>query len=62
MKDIKIVATFNSGREIEFELSSVVTCMGHQCAEDVSLAEEVGEEMAYLHDNFKDATFRILPL
>lgn len=61
MKDIKLKATFtNSQKVIEFELSMIVYMMGHQCAEDVSLAEEVGEDLAYLQDNWDSVILEVV--
>lgn len=61
MKDIKIKATFiNSDRIIYFELSDVIYKMGKQCAEELDLEEEIGEDMAYLQQNWKNIILEII--
>jgi hypothetical protein len=61
MKDIKIKATFtNSKKIIEFDLSSIVDLMGRQFAEDVSIAEEIGEEFDFLRSNFNNVILEIV--
>lgn len=61
MKDIKIKATFNNSKKvIEFDISTIVYSIGHQCAEDVSLAEEVGEDLAYLWENWDNVILELV--
>jgi len=61
MTDIKIKATFkNSDKAIDFELSDIVFSMGSLCAEDVSLKEEIGEDLAYLQDNWDYVELQII--
>jgi len=61
MKNINIRATFtNSDRVIDFYLSDVVFNMGSQIAEDVSLAEQIGYDFAYLYDNWNNVILEII--
>ncbi len=61
MVDLRLKATFcDSDKEIEFNLSDIICSMGTQCAEDVSLANEIGSELAFLAENIKKADFEII--
>jgi len=62
MKDIKLKATFtNSNMIIEFELSTIVSNMGNQFAEDVPRVEEIGEDLAFLQFNWDNVILEVLP-
>lgn len=61
MNDKKVIFRFsNSDRVIETNLSIIVFNMGHQCAEDVSLKDEIGEPLAFVVDNWDHVIIEIL--
>ena len=61
MKNINFKATFtNSEKIIEFDLTRIIYNMGNQCAEEVSPEEEIGEELAYLQDNWENVILEII--
>jgi hypothetical protein len=54
MTEINFKATFNNSEKvIHFSLSDLVFSMGSQCAEDISLSKAVGDDLAFLHDNWE---------
>lgn len=60
MKNIKIYCKHeDTGEEKSFTLLDIVSNMGSQGAGDWSLEEEVGEELAWLYNEFEHLQFTI---